>query len=370
MPIYLETNSAMCLNPHDLEEYTFPNQHGSSENEIPIEHLTSISEQQVHIPFPALCKIVNTRGTMSWPFVHLTLVIMENALTAFVDHLKCAVCLELPSDPSSLPCNHCFCKKCILLALDHKPQCPICKQTTTRRKAKTNEMVAEIVKNVILFKSAQEDMDNSTENGTENGTENSTEDGTEYDSSQTKQKLGKRVPLQMVKQGNNELMQRNEWMPKRAAMDCSLTGMFHIVTTQVPSTELKTVKICTDRMKSTLHNAWNVDTTHVVLPARSELGKYYAVKRSFKVLQGLVHGKWIVSMDWVFACSKAGGYVPEDKYEISAIYKCRNLHGAMGSPKRSRELAFVRSVWNIGGFMFVDAIGKVVWKYDFFSARC
>uniref|UniRef100_A0A8C4TDI4 Tripartite motif-containing protein 16-like protein n=1 Tax=Erpetoichthys calabaricus TaxID=27687 RepID=A0A8C4TDI4_ERPCA len=51
------------------------------------------------------------------------------------DLLACAVCLEAPSAPVSLPCGHTFCKECINRCWDHSGvcSCPQCRRTFTPR---------------------------------------------------------------------------------------------------------------------------------------------------------------------------------------------------------------------------------------------
>ena len=36
----------------------------------------------------------------------------------------CGVCHEIATDPALTPCDHMFCRSCILEALSHRPECP------------------------------------------------------------------------------------------------------------------------------------------------------------------------------------------------------------------------------------------------------
>ena len=49
--------------------------------------------------------------------------------------LECALCLEpVPEQPHCLKnnaCDHFFCKKCLLLALERRKTCPVCRKPTT-----------------------------------------------------------------------------------------------------------------------------------------------------------------------------------------------------------------------------------------------
>jgi hypothetical protein len=52
--------------------------------------------------------------------------------------LICAICMGLPVEAAvTIPCDHLFCKKCILLAISHsqdRRSCPICRTKIYRRK--------------------------------------------------------------------------------------------------------------------------------------------------------------------------------------------------------------------------------------------
>ena len=58
---------------------------------------------------------------------------MANALEEISrEHLECAICCELYTDPRLLPCLHSFCTECLFLYLQHKNtiiECPTCRQT-------------------------------------------------------------------------------------------------------------------------------------------------------------------------------------------------------------------------------------------------
>ncbi|KAL1520225.1 hypothetical protein AB1Y20_023695 [Prymnesium parvum] len=63
------------------------------------------------------------------------------------DELKCPICMDLFEAPHSLPCQHSFCRECIMesFRLRSKMQCPICNTPTWRRELKPNHLLEGIV---------------------------------------------------------------------------------------------------------------------------------------------------------------------------------------------------------------------------------
>ncbi|KGL79806.1 LON peptidase N-terminal domain and RING finger protein 1, partial [Tinamus guttatus] len=43
--------------------------------------------------------------------------------------LECSLCIRLFFEPVTTPCGHTFCKECLERCLDHRPNCPLCKQS-------------------------------------------------------------------------------------------------------------------------------------------------------------------------------------------------------------------------------------------------
>jgi hypothetical protein len=41
--------------------------------------------------------------------------------------LDCTICFKLLYEPTTLPCGHTFCRRCMVQALDHKQCCPLCR---------------------------------------------------------------------------------------------------------------------------------------------------------------------------------------------------------------------------------------------------
>lgn len=64
-------------------------------------------------------------------------------------HLTCPVCLCLFNDPTVLPCEHTFCRLCILSCLDSgATRCPECRQNFTKQDLKGNRALRNLVDDV------------------------------------------------------------------------------------------------------------------------------------------------------------------------------------------------------------------------------
>ncbi|KAM4569330.1 E3 ubiquitin-protein ligase TRIM21-like [Odontesthes bonariensis] len=63
------------------------------------------------------------------------------------DQLQCSICLDVFTDPVTIPCGHNFCKRCITLHWDRdlKYQCPLCKELfSARPELRVNTFISEI----------------------------------------------------------------------------------------------------------------------------------------------------------------------------------------------------------------------------------
>lgn len=47
--------------------------------------------------------------------------------TLSADDLCCQLCFELFDDPVTTPCGHTFCRRCLVMSVDHSRQCPLCR---------------------------------------------------------------------------------------------------------------------------------------------------------------------------------------------------------------------------------------------------
>ncbi|NXM07000.1 LONF1 protein, partial [Tyrannus savana] len=46
-----------------------------------------------------------------------------------ITDLECSLCIRMFFEPVTTPCGHTFCKECLERCLDHRPNCPLCKQS-------------------------------------------------------------------------------------------------------------------------------------------------------------------------------------------------------------------------------------------------
>ncbi|KAI6703383.1 hypothetical protein NL676_012519 [Syzygium grande] len=80
--------------------------------------------------------------------------------------------------------------------------------------------------------------------------------------------------------------------------------------------------------RATVVQKWNPIVTHVIA-STDENG---ACKRTFKVLMGILEGKWILSVEWIKACMEAMEHVNEERYEINV-----DIHGMRNGPRLGRQ---------------------------------
>ncbi|XP_056358580.1 LON peptidase N-terminal domain and RING finger protein 2-like [Oenanthe melanoleuca] len=52
---------------------------------------------------------------------------LEESLS--ISDLECSLCIRMFFEPVTTPCGHTFCKECLERCLDHRPNCPLCKQS-------------------------------------------------------------------------------------------------------------------------------------------------------------------------------------------------------------------------------------------------
>ncbi|XP_010275915.1 PREDICTED: protein BREAST CANCER SUSCEPTIBILITY 1 homolog [Nelumbo nucifera] len=88
---------------------------------------------------------------------------------------------------------------------------------------------------------------------------------------------------------------------------------------------------------------WRSNVTHVIA-STDENG---ACKRTFKVLMGILEGKWILKIDWIIACMKAMEPVDKEQYEINV-----DIHGVRDGPRLGRLRVLNKHPKLFNGFMF------------------
>ncbi|KAM6175519.1 breast cancer type 1 susceptibility protein isoform 3-T3 [Erethizon dorsatum] len=77
---------------------------------------------------------------------------VQNVLNAMQKILECPICLELIKEPVSTKCDHIFCKFCMLKLLEQKKgpsQCPLCKNSITRRSLQESTRFSQLVEELL-----------------------------------------------------------------------------------------------------------------------------------------------------------------------------------------------------------------------------
>ncbi|XP_077182612.1 LON peptidase N-terminal domain and RING finger protein 1-like isoform X2 [Paroedura picta] len=67
--------------------------------------------------------------------------------------LECSLCIRMFFEPVTTPCGHTFCKECVERSLDHRPNCPLCKQSLREylkaRKYSTTVVLEELMSTIF-----------------------------------------------------------------------------------------------------------------------------------------------------------------------------------------------------------------------------
>ncbi|KAG9446877.1 hypothetical protein H6P81_013005 [Aristolochia fimbriata] len=108
------------------------------------------------------------------------------------------------------------------------------------------------------------------------------------------------------------------------------------------------VKELTSSTGSLVIKNWDPSVTHVI----SSPDASGATRRTFKILMGILTGKWILHIDWIKACLEAQRPVPEEPYEVSL-----DIHGCCDGPKNGRKRVMEKAPKLFSGvnFYFSDA---------------
>lgn len=88
---------------------------------------------------------------------------------------------------------------------------------------------------------------------------------------------------------------------------------------------------------------WNPNITHVI--AATDVNG--ACIRTLKVLMAILNGKWVLKIDWIKACIKAGRPLDEEPYEV-----CLDNHGCIDGPKIGRLRALQNAPKILDGLHF------------------
>ncbi|XP_010011981.1 PREDICTED: LON peptidase N-terminal domain and RING finger protein 1-like [Nestor notabilis] len=67
-----------------------------------------------------------------------------------VSDMECSLCIRMFFEPVTTPCGHTFCKECLERCLDHRPNCPLCKQSLREYLKAGNYNPTVLLQDIIL----------------------------------------------------------------------------------------------------------------------------------------------------------------------------------------------------------------------------
>lgn len=89
---------------------------------------------------------VSSSETSGGDTVPKLLETFAGSLARFGERLLCPVCRSLYKNAAKLPCNHAFCRDCIMQSLSYNQKCPECRAPSTRRNVTDFECMQRIVR--------------------------------------------------------------------------------------------------------------------------------------------------------------------------------------------------------------------------------
>ena len=123
----------------------------------------------------------------------------------------------------------------------------------------------------------------------------------------------------------NKIMQQSKTKTKANSSKASLVGrqsigakdasqvLRMVKITNLPASEKDTICHLVSHLGAeVVEDEVSATTTHVISGDR---------RRSLNILKGISHGCWIVSPEWVYSSLERGGWLPEDRYEMTDWYK-------------------------------------------------
>ena len=250
---------------------------------------------------------------------------MEDALSSAMDQfltedLKCAICLYPPTNAMSLDCNHTYCQLCLSTALRITPSCPICKAPAPKRTARSNDTIRYIVQQIEQYQSSSTIVPE-------------------------KKTIIKNVQVESVQlQDKNDvspmIIRRKRRRPAKPVMLLGSSGLSNTGKRKISMLSKKAFLL--HEYNCSVEDAAVTEVTHMIVECLyiHEGRAYYSTKTSIKLLQAFLWGCWILPLEWIEACTNAKRILPEEDFEVAAIYKKYQLspkvynHG----PSRARLL--------------------------------
>ncbi|XP_023002972.1 protein BREAST CANCER SUSCEPTIBILITY 1 homolog [Cucurbita maxima] len=88
---------------------------------------------------------------------------------------------------------------------------------------------------------------------------------------------------------------------------------------------------------------WDDSVTHII----ASTDENEACKRTFKILMGILKGKWVLSLKWIRACIQAMEQIEEERFEITL-----DVHGIRDGPQLGRLRVLNNQAKLFSGFKF------------------
>lgn len=116
-----------------------------------------------------------------------------------------------------------------------------------------------------------------------------------------------------------------------------------LVSTNLPQAMTAQIQRACATLGGSLVSQFTSQVTHVVCkpsePAKQDettptKDKQFNTHRTLKTVLGILHGKWIVNIDWVTASLRANRWLSEEEFEIVGD----TMHPFTFGPRRSRLL--------------------------------
>eukprot|EP01018_Ginkgo_biloba_P040147 Gb_04292 [translate_table: standard] len=146
----------------------------------------------------------------------------------------------------------------------------------------------------------------------------------------TNQDLGTKSPSVMLDQISRPPRTRSACSKVKQEWSSSLACKWVLCCSAIDDAGKAKVADFSNLTGATMSNTWSSEVTHVIA-GTDENG---AAKRTSKFLMAILEGKWVVNIDWIAACTKAGFPVDEGPFEVT-----HDVHGVYTGPKHGRVLA-------------------------------
>jgi hypothetical protein len=140
------------------------------------------------------------------------------------------------------------------------------------------------------------------------------------------------------------------------------TKHVHLLTNSLDRKQTSTLKKAVKQLKGSIGTKTTeifMATHFVVGTTSNQASENIAKSRNRKQQEAMLHGKWIVSFQWIVDSMKAGKWIDEEPYEIHGDAKAASI--IPGGPKRARLQCIKNKSSSIGRSIFTNVhfyVGK------------